>query len=175
MESEEDKFLEEIKDGSILDRVIRYPDLNLEGSDYDFMSAVIDLQKRGKMPGNENAAGLIDRTPDFIRQRYADIKKRNERALYRITFAQVFNMFGKDEGQRPTLPDSLEKATQGVIKKLFSRSFRKKVKQDPLSPRWPRYYLTPVATEYDVAGRGIPVFVKIFDFLPPYKNEGIKQ
>jgi len=175
MESEEDKFLEEIKDGSILNRIVRYSDLNLGGNDYKFMKAVINRQKRGIIPGNEDAAHVIGNSSAFIRKKYEGIKRKNKNALYRVTFAQVFNKFGKDEDRKPKLPETLDEATQGVLKRLFSHSFRKTVKQDPLSFHWPRYYLTPVATEYDEAGRGIPVFVKIFDFLPPYKNEGIKQ
>jgi hypothetical protein len=169
MENESDKILEEIKSGAILEngRFVDYSKLELSKNEKNIMESMKDFHgKECILPRIENLVDSIDLSEHQVRKFCNCLIE--EDALCKFTFRQLFRKYGSYGGLKPRLPQSLDIATKREIRTSRHYDFKKKMNGDPYAHNLPRFYLALV-TETDVAGRKVPWFRKIFDFLPYYQ------
>ena len=95
-----------------------------------------------------------------------------EHALCKFTLYQIFKKFGSYENHHPKLPESLDKATGNIFASSTKHNFSKRIRGNALAKNQLRFY-SAMLSESSVCGKKVPVFQKIFSFLPQYANEPI--
>lgn len=157
-------FFEELKEGSVWDKMVEYSELKLNQKEKERLDAVIHFHETFPytLPKMDNLAKFLDYDRDKLRKEYNDLIKKEENALIKVTFPQIFKAFGYWKDFRAYLPRNLDIATQGELRKLRGTNFKK---LDKTSNKRHGFYLAIVKKVGD-NGNKAPVLGNIFNFLP---------
>ncbi|OGI12613.1 hypothetical protein A3K64_03340 [Candidatus Micrarchaeota archaeon RBG_16_36_9] len=161
MEERNMSFLESVKDGSILDKVIEYEKISgLSNGQRKAFDIVIYLNKQCRFPRIKDVNKYAKTIKSYIHLN----PLVSMGLLFDPTMPQFVDVFGEEKNKRVMLPETIDYATWYDLnstsghKKGGSRTWKEKI-EDSRNTSYSRYYIAPTSKD------GKPTFLRAFNFL----------